>query len=60
MKKFRKPNAQEEALKTTVRKLMQSDRCRLLEKHPFLHQNHNCNLYHNFDYDNQHYYMKFQ
>ncbi|MBE6393741.1 MAG: hypothetical protein E7044_06775 [Lentisphaerae bacterium] len=36
MKKFRKPNAQEEALKTKVRKLMQSDRCRLLEKHPFV------------------------
>ena len=32
----RKPNAEEEALKARVREMMQFDRCRLLEKHPFV------------------------
>ena len=32
----RQPNAEEEALKDKVRQMMQSDRCRLLEKHPFV------------------------
>ncbi len=36
MKEFRKPNACEEALKDKVRQMMQFDRCRLLEKHPFV------------------------
>ena len=34
--KCRQPNAEEEALKAKVRQMMQSDRCRLLEKHPFV------------------------
>ena len=36
MKEYRKPNAKEEALKARVRQMMQSDRCRLLEQHPFV------------------------
>ena len=36
VEKYRKPNAGEEALKTRVRQMMQSDRCRMLEKHPFV------------------------
>ena len=36
VEKYRKPNAGEEALKTQVRQMMQSDRCRMLEKHPFV------------------------
>lgn len=34
--KCRRPNAEEEALKAKVRQMMQSDRCRLLERHPFV------------------------
>ncbi len=36
IRECRKPNADEEALKTQVREMMQCDRCRLLEKHPFV------------------------
>ena len=36
IKNYRKPNAEEEALKAKVRQMMQDDRCRLLEKHPFV------------------------
>ena len=36
MKECRKPNAGEEALKNQVRQMMMLDRCRLLEKHPFV------------------------
>lgn len=36
IKECRKPNAKEEALKVKVRQMMQADRCRLLESHPFV------------------------
>ena len=36
IKECRKPNAEEEALKVKVRQMMQADRCRLLETHPFV------------------------
>lgn len=36
IRECRKPNAEEEALKAKVREMMQFDRCRLLEKHPFV------------------------
>ena len=36
IRECRNPNAEEEALKAKVRQLMQSDRCRMLEKHPFV------------------------
>ena len=36
IKECRKPNAEEEALKVKVRQMMQADRCRLLESHPFV------------------------
>ena len=36
IRECRKPNAEEEALKARVREMMQFDRCRLLEKHPFV------------------------
>ena len=36
IRECRKPNAEEEALKAKVRQMMQSDRCRMLEKHPFV------------------------
>ena len=36
IRECRKPNAEEEALKAKVREMMQCDRCRLLEKHPFV------------------------
>lgn len=35
-KETRRPNAEEEALKDDVRRLLLEDRCRLLEKHPFV------------------------